>query len=357
MDEGIDGMSEEVISFQAYSKFDFTPGDSIIGYEDFTQDEVGDLPARWNTSSSAEVVELSTVEGKWIQIGQGKSGFVADFIDAVPDNFTLEFDVIFDFDPDKWAYSRTIGFLLSDLEDPNYQLDREQAGKNFFRMNLVNPVGAKYFKVSENAQLNSDSEVYLDQYSKTSTQRGVPVHVSIWRQKTRVRVYVDEKKVFDVPRALEKDIVAKTLRIQSHVSEAEEFFYLGNIRYAVGKPDMRSKLLTAGKLVTYGITFDSGSAQINLQSYGTLKKIAAILNENPELQVEIIGHTDARGDEESNMNLSINRASAVEQVLILEFGVSEDQLTSSGKGESELIDQGNSPDSNAKNRRVEFVKL
>src|SRR5262245_54197379 len=38
-------------SFQAFSKFDFVPGEKVVGFEDFTQDAVGDFPARWNTDA------------------------------------------------------------------------------------------------------------------------------------------------------------------------------------------------------------------------------------------------------------------------------------------------------------------
>ncbi len=358
--EMTDPMMEEPIeevSFEAYSKFDFTPGENVIGFEDFSQDEIGDLPARWNTNTSAEIVSLSTHDGKWMRIGRGTSAYVADFISEIPDNFTLEFDVIFDFEPSKWAYSRRIGFMLSDLEDPNYQLNKRQVGKNFFRMNLVGDVGAEYFKVSSNINLNSDARFPLEQLSKNSTHSGMVMRVSIWRQKTRVRVYVDGQKVFDVPRAIEKDVTPKTLRLQSEVSEQNEYFYISNIRYAVGKPDMRNKLLTEGKLVTYGITFDKGSATLKQESYGTLKKIAAILNENPELQVKVVGHTDADGDADFNMDLSMMRSAAVAQTLVSQFGVSSEQLSSDGKGETELLDTGTSLESKAKNRRVEFIKL
>ncbi|GAB1858217.1 hypothetical protein MHTCC0001_30540 [Flavobacteriaceae bacterium MHTCC 0001] len=355
MGEGMDAPINEA-SFEAYSKFDFYPGETIIGFEDFSQEEIGDLPARWNTNTSAEVVNLSTQDGKWMRIGRGTSAYVADFIKEIPDNFTLEFDVIFDFEPSKWAYSRRIGFILSDLEDPNYKLDKPQVGRNFFRMNLVSDIGSEYFKATPNPQLNADARLPLEQLSKNSAHRGMPIHVSIWRQKTRVRVYVDEKKVFDIPRALEKGVVVKTLRLQSQVSEENEYFYISNMRYAIGKPDMRHKLLTEGKLVTYGITFDSGSATLKPESHGTLKKIAQILNDNPELQIQIVGHTDADGDENLNMDLSVSRASSVKHTLVHQFGVMAGQLSSTGKGETELLDLGGSPESKAKNRRVEFIK-
>ena len=342
--------------FKAYSKYDFIPGDQLIAFEDFSQDETGDLPARWNTNTSAEVVTLSNQDGNWMKVGKGKSAYVADFIEEVPENFTLEFDVVFDFNAEDWAYSRTVGFLLSDLENPNYRLEDWQAGKDLFRMNLHFPKGAEYYKRAADSQLNTNADKGVPKLTREGFQRGQRIHVAVWRQKTRVRVYVEGQKVFDVPRALEKGVVAKTLRLQSHISEEGHNAYIGNIRYAVGKPDMRNKLLTEGRLVTYGITFDTGSAYIRSESTGTLKKIAEILNANPSLQVQIVGHTDADGDANYNMDLSMMRASSVEQALTDQFGVDASQLSSIGKGETELLDAGTSSESKAKNRRVEFIK-
>ncbi|HET6767056.1 MAG TPA: hypothetical protein VFH08_06650, partial [Chitinophagaceae bacterium] len=48
-------------SFKTYSKFDFVPGEKVTGYEDFSTGNIGDFPAGWNTSASAEIV---TIEGK-----------------------------------------------------------------------------------------------------------------------------------------------------------------------------------------------------------------------------------------------------------------------------------------------------
>src|SRR6185436_11014976 len=52
-------------SFQAFSKFDFVPGEKVVGFEDFTQDAVGDFPARWNTDASGEIVTLAGQPGRW----------------------------------------------------------------------------------------------------------------------------------------------------------------------------------------------------------------------------------------------------------------------------------------------------
>ena len=126
--------NEEILetsaNFSSYSKFDFEAGEKIIAYEDFAIDEIGDLPARWNSSNSAEVVNLSTIDGKWLKISKGKGSFVPDFITQFPENFTLEFDVIFDYDVSLYIFLRLFVLNFSDLENPNYQMDRYNPGKN-----------------------------------------------------------------------------------------------------------------------------------------------------------------------------------------------------------------------------------
>lgn len=79
---------------------------------------------------------------------------------------------------------------------------------------------------------------------------------------------------------------------------------VSNIRIAVGAPDMRNKLMTEGKIVSYGIYFDVNKDVVKPASYGSLKEIANILNENPEVKIKVIGHTDADGADAANLDLS-----------------------------------------------------
>jgi OmpA-OmpF porin, OOP family len=62
-DAGAAGGSQQQASLQAYSKYDFIPGEKVIFYEDFSQDAVGDFPALWNTNGSAEVVTTNLYPG------------------------------------------------------------------------------------------------------------------------------------------------------------------------------------------------------------------------------------------------------------------------------------------------------
>ena len=112
-----------------------------------------------------------------------------------------------------------------------------------------------------------------------------------------------------------------------------------------------------GKLVTYGIYFDVNKDVVKPESYGTLKEIAKILNEVPDVKVKIVGHTDSDGQDAANLDLSKRRAASVKAELAKNFGVSADRLETDGAGETQPVAPNDTPANKALNRRVEFVKL
>jgi OOP family OmpA-OmpF porin len=120
---------------------------------------------------------------------------------------------------------------------------------------------------------------------------------------------------------------------------------------------MRSKLLTEGKLVSYGIYFDVNKDVVKAESYGTLKEISKVLTDNPDVKIKIVGHTDSDGDDKSNLDLSKRRGASVKNVLVKEFGIDAARIETDGKGEGEPIAKNDSGINKALNRRVEFIKL
>ena len=87
------GAAQEQPALQTYSKYDFIPGEKIIFYEDFSQDAVGDFPALWNTNGSAEIVTTNLFPGNWMKF-DCREAIWTDALLALPDNYTIEFDLI-----------------------------------------------------------------------------------------------------------------------------------------------------------------------------------------------------------------------------------------------------------------------
>ena len=92
---------------KAYSKFDFVPGENVIFFDDFSQDNVGDFPALWNTNASGEVVTLSNFSGKWLKMKAG-GYFYPEMKSKLPENFTIEYDLIYSYENDGPAFCTDI---------------------------------------------------------------------------------------------------------------------------------------------------------------------------------------------------------------------------------------------------------
>lgn len=338
--------NSEEPSLTSYSKFDFIPGEKVIFYEDFSQDAIGDFPALWYTNGSGEVVTLDNIPGKWLMLRE-KSDYCYPFTQEIPDNYTIEFDYI---RQSCKLNSNFTQFYLINVPKGKGAFDRiDYPG---FRMELMheNTVSLNNFGVEAMEKCNNRREA-----SSLKQNCGKIVKVSIWVQKQRVRIYFNEEKVFDIPKLLPKDKKMNVFRFYKRTPDKQDF--ITNIRIAVGAPDMRNKFLTEGKLVTYGILFDTGSDKIKPESYGVLKEISTVFSENPSLKIKIIGHTDADGDAAINLDLSKRRAIAVKNELSNTFGIDASRIETDGKGETESVFQNDTPVNKAQNRRVEFIKL
>lgn len=338
---------------KAYSKFDFIPGEIIVVMEDFMQDAVGDFPDKWNTNSSGEVVTIDKNPGHWLLMPR-PGIFMPEFIDTLPDNFTFEFDM-FAMHGNKtgsWGTFHTVICELARRDKPEIW---QSANNNyFFSVYGGNSTDAT---INYGLRKNGESQPSLQVFTKQIADKTKPVHVSMWRQKERVRVYFNEEKVLDLPKALIPGIKYNSIFYYQPTVDDANHYAVSNLRLAVGAPDTRNKLLTEGKWVTHGILFDVNSANIKSESYGTIKEIATVLKENADVKVKIVGHTDADGDDKSNMDLSKRRAASVKEFLTKEFSIDETRMETDGMGESKPVDKNATPEGKANNRRVEFVKI
>lgn len=346
-------------SLTTYGKYDFIPGEKIIVQEGFEQVAIGDYPVDWNTNSGAEIVNVDGETGKWFLM-KNPGVFMPEYINDVPENFTLELDLMCN--EDFSYYSDAFYVWFASMTNPDqeftnygdYGLTPHAVHVSFHPTLQTNVKGVVRFKnFNEEGREIIANDLPTPKFRTTDKTK---VHISIWRQKNRLRVYLDDEKIVDLPRAFASNIKYNKITFSRGDGKADDRFLIGNIRFAVGAPDTRSKLITEGKLTTRGILFDSGSDKIKPESYGTLKDIAQVLSENPDVRVKIIGHTDSDGDDTKNLELSKNRAAAVKAALTKEFNIDGSRMETDGKGESEPSDKNDTPAGKANNRRVEFVK-
>lgn len=120
--------------------------------------------------------------------------------------------------------------------------------------------------------------------------------------------------------------------------------------------ELARQLAESGSVALRNILFDTGRATIQPASFPALGMVAEVLNGDPELKLEIQGHTDNVGTAASNLTLSRARAAAVRDYLVKTSGIAADRLTATGFGDTMPMADNATDDGRAQNRRVELVK-
>lgn len=119
--------------------------------------------------------------------------------------------------------------------------------------------------------------------------------------------------------------------------------------------NMQMKAIEVGKSYNLeDVYFDTDSDQLTEASKKVVEGFFDFLKDNPNVIIEIQGHTDNVGADEYNMTLSQNRAKSVYQLLIT-LGIPNRQMTFKGFGESKPIDTNETEEGRAKNRRTVFL--
>jgi len=109
-------------------------------------------------------------------------------------------------------------------------------------------------------------------------------------------------------------------------------------------------------IILKNVFFATNSAELRPESVDELTRLKEMLEANATLRIQINGHTDNVGDDQSNLTLSDNRAKAVEDFLI-KNGISGNRLSHKGFGETSPIDSNDNEVGRQNNRRTEFLIL
>ncbi|MEM9460339.1 MAG: OmpA family protein [Myxococcota bacterium] len=105
-----------------------------------------------------------------------------------------------------------------------------------------------------------------------------------------------------------------------------------------------------------GIFFDTAKSTIKAQSRPKLDRAVEVLEQYPDLRIEIAGHTDSQGDDAFNLKLSRDRAEAVKRYLT-DRGIDGSRIRTRGAGETEPVADNDTKEGRAQNRRIEFHRV
>jgi len=257
---------------------DFIPGGNVLFEDNFSQDPLGDFPAKWSTSSEGAVVELDGLPGKWLKVS-GNVAVNPELKKKLPEDCTIEFDLVV-----KKESCRAV-FGLTTISDVS-------AGNIYYKktaVTLQNMTGYPDLVVTKDVQdLSTKSDFSLAGYIDRV------LHVSISVNKTRLRVYLDETKVVDMPK-----LVLPEYRNNFFIAGGESIpappdaIYISNIRIAAGEADARrlliKQLFEQGSAVTSDISFNPQTNVMTQQSYPVLDTLGKAMQADPSLNIQING--------------------------------------------------------------------
>ena len=330
-----------------YAKSDFVPGDEIIFEDLLIGEKLGEFPMMWDLKKgNAEVVNV----GGGNAIHMGEETLIMPYMkekDYLPDEFTIEFD------------------LYLPCENTEYYGGNDEALglNNRYNIDLLNAAGkvvfqAYWYNGHNRMGKSRDIDWKWQNGGEGSEGKGTVMfnmsdfnHIAISFNKRALKFYVNGTRVCNIPRC---DAPTR-FQIFSYQGVSTANRFIKNVRIAKGAVPLYDRMMSDGKFITYGITFDVGKSTIKPESMGEINRIVKLMTENPDLKFSVEGHTDNTGNPNSNQTLSEARSKAIVDKLV-ELGISADRLTAVGKGQNSPIADNNTDEGRAKNRRVEFVK-
>ncbi len=319
-----------------YAKSDFVPGDEIFFEDNLVNEQMGEFPSQWDLlNGNAEVASMAGVQA--INLEAGGSSTIAPLMKEkhyLPDVFTLEFDY--------WVNSYT---ETNQAPSQNYRLQfYDASGEEVMHLTFAEGyVDWEYISTSGDRRTGRVGEYkeVIDAWS----------HLSVSFNKRAFKAYINGSRVTNIP-----NMAAPAYFTIRNTSWNDHRTLVTNFRLAKGAVPLYDRMMSEGKFITYGITFDVGKATIKPESMGEINRIVQLMTENPDLKFSVEGHTDSTGNAASNQTLSEQRSQAIVAKLV-ELGIAQDRLTAVGKGQNSPIADNNTDEGRAKNRRVEFVKI
>ena len=326
----------------------FFPDGTIIFSDDFALDAKGDFPSKWHTNAGGEII---LIDGEKALRMYPNGTYIPD-MDPLPDNYALDFDLTTANLDYEGLSGSSFRIQLVDQMDLNGRADNgaELSFSLWAKSSQTGTIhvynwGSDVMKI--NNRLNYQMGPYLNN----------TVHFTVVKNKKRMRFYVNNEKVIDIPSLLQNNAgkyiqihVKGTSKAMDHIAA------IHNFKIMEEGLDVRAMLMKGG-FSTNKILFESGSDKLQASSYSILDKIGNAMVSEGNLHVMVIGHTDSDGDDAFNQTLSDKRAKAVKKYLEEKFNISPGRLMTMGKGESDPVADNASAEGKAQNRRVEFKTL
>ena len=324
-----------------WANYEFVPGERVLFVHDFEGTRVGNFPSRLGyIAGNLDVVQLGEGDeaNRVLRVGEsdtrgGNGCFTISLPETLPERFTLEFRTMTT-DPQL----RDGIDLFSDGSDdtpdprctypPQTQLQAGTRSVGLFWPGVNESTGSDYGANEWGSYALGCDGAYCKLFVNGVRKANVPR--------------------WEFPRA---DALHVFMNVYRHS------LYIDDLRIAEGgQRSLYDDLEADGEISTTAIRFDTGSATLRPESGGYLAQVVEMMEQHPDLRLEVQGHTDADGSDATNQSLSERRAAAVAAYLAGQ-GIDRGRMTTVGFGESQPAASNTTAEGKAQNRRVVFRRL
>lgn len=316
----------------ANTNLDFVPGDRVVLDVDYTEDNLGDFPRRFDlVQGSFDVIEWEGT--RYVRAIAGGSLAIV-LPETLPEKFTLETSV--------------------SVQHGNASL-RITPGRAYQSPTRTYAGSAISVEYAESGIMAAGGGPDAMAPHDHAIVAAAIAPLRVMADGEHMKVYLGDRRVANVPNAVFPR--TDTLFVAADYAYEAQPILMGPIRIAASQVDLYDRLTREGRVTTHSILFDVDSDVIREESAPTLDQIGTMLQGHPDLRISIEGHTDADGEEAYNRELSDRRAASVRARLIESYGIDSSRLESRGFGESVPVAPNDTPEGKQQNRRVELVRL
>lgn len=260
-----------------------------------------------------------------------------------------------------WGDPVNLGFPVNSADDENSLLVSPSGRMAYFASDREGGVGGlDLYEFELPAQLKPEPITYV-KGSVYHAQTRQPLEASfelidLDSQKLLTRSYSQKNGEFLVTLTANKNYLVNVSR-EGFLFYSDNFI-LKDLKTDFNKPFVLNIPLepidTGSTVELKNVFFDVNKSELRPESRTELDKLVAFLLKNPNLKIELGGHTDNTGDKKANQLLSENRAKAVQQYLVSTGKIGVGRLSYRGYGDSRPKVPNDTAENKAKNRRTEF---
>ncbi|MCG3119183.1 MAG: hypothetical protein ALAOOOJD_01528 [bacterium] len=309
---------------EGWEKYDFTSGNQLVFYDDFSGDRADEIPSAWNLiEGKAEVTVFANQ--RWLRALT--ESFVTPKLEALPAQFTLEMDF----------YVTPRGY------SGNYRVDVYGQTDNDWVALTIEEFGA-YFNTSWGLSLDFPLEL-----------KGRH-HLAMMVTNEGFKCFVDSLRVVSTPKSGNFQPHDFEIFLPGGEKEGDDKSVITNVRLTGLEKSLRDQIQADNKIVSYGITFAPDAIAPEPEAFAALKELATLLQNDLSLSLSIECHVYETTDNSKNNRLSQQRAEALRDMLINYFKCDRDRLRTRGWGSAKPLSDNDTVEGRAENTRVEFVK-